>query len=222
MYNYNDNTKGTGKCPDDDWGSPNPAYCQQSINEVCTTVSQQPAANNSIWGYQTGTGKIDGDGADCYAGVNNGKGATAPIDFNTCLQAFASLNGCAETTNENYNADCTGATLNIQFNTNNGHAGQAVSNNLPAYALATPKFFGVDATSQSFNHPDPQLAADQSDQSLQAKQQQDQEAADAQGQKPGGGTAAAKPNAGVADGGEGSAAAKSVVAVGFGVPDDGE
>lgn len=210
MYNYNDNTKGAGKCSDAKWGSPNPAYCQQSINFVCLAISQQPASNDSTRGYQTGTGQIDGENA------------AAPIPFDTCMQAFASLAGCAKSTNENYNADCIGGSINLQFNTNNGHSGQAIKSKLPAYALATPKFFGVDKTSLDFNHPDSQLAADRSNQAAQIAQQQAQEGADANGQKAAGGTAGAKPNAGVPDGGEGIAAARAVVAVGFGVPTDGE
>ncbi len=51
------------------------------------------------------------------------------------MQAFASLAGCAESTNENYNADCIGGSINLQFNTNNGHSGQAIKSELPAYAL---------------------------------------------------------------------------------------
>lgn len=224
MYNYNAGTKGAGKCPDLDWGSPNPAYCAQSINFVCLALSQQPPANNSIFGYQTGAGVIDGDGADCYAGANNGKGATAAVPFDTCMQAFANLSGCAVPTFPGYIPDCIGGTWNLQFNTNNGHAGQAVRDNLPSYALATPKFFGVGATTQSFNHPDPQLAADTTEQSAQIAQQQSQENADANGAKQGGGTAGAEPNAGVpADEQEGgSGNGRAVVAVGFGAPSDGE
>ena len=51
QYDDNDNTKGNGKCPVANWGSPNPDYCQRSINFVCLALSQRPAVNNSIWGY---------------------------------------------------------------------------------------------------------------------------------------------------------------------------
>ena len=67
----------------------------------------------------------------------------------------------------------------------------------------------------SFNHPDPQLAADTSDQSAQNAQ-----AAKANGGGGGSGAAAAEPNEGVNE--EVAGGARSIVAVGFGVPADGE
>ena len=45
------------------------------------------------------------------------------------------------------------------------------------YGLGTPKFFGVDASKQSFNHPDGQPKADRSNQAAQIAQQRTQEAA---------------------------------------------
>ena len=226
MYNYNDNTKGAGTCPDPNWGSPNYQNCQQSINFVCLAISQTPASNTSVWGYETGTGQIDGQNADCYAGAMNGQGATATVSFDQCMQAFGSLMGCAESTNQNFNADCTGGTINLSFNienpSNSKHDGAPVDASLPSYALSTPKFFGVDGTKDNFNHPDPQLAGDRTDQSAQMAQQQQEEAAQANGGQSSG-TAGAEPNANVGEGEEEEASsARAVVAVGFGTPADGE
>ena len=138
------------------------------------------------------------------------------------MRAFSILNGCSKSTNENFNSACTGGTINLSFNINNPsdskRNGQPVDASLSSYALATPKFFGVEKTSENFNHPNPQLAADTTDQSAQYAQQQEQEAADANG----GGTAGAEPNAGVSEESEEDGAARAIIAVGFRAPTDGE
>ena len=173
MYNWNND----GSCPEENWGSPNASYCSQSIVSVCLAVSKLPANNNSGYGFQTGSRQIDGIGADCYAAANNGEKAP-PLDYNICLQQLTSLIACGTNTgNSGYLPACTGGTINAKYNDNEGHESQPLNVNLPRYGLGTPKFFGVDASKQSFNHPDGQPEADRSNQAAQIAQQQTQEAA---------------------------------------------
>ena len=68
---------------------------------------------------------------------------------------------------------------------------------------------------QSFDHPDPELADDTTDQSLLDAQE-----SKANGGGGAAGAAGAEPNEGVNE--EAAGGARSVVAVGFGVPSDGE
>ena len=164
FYNYNDGGSDQGTCPDYVGGGVNMQYCQQSIIAVCNSLAQVPASNMSSFGYQTGTGVNTGPSADCYAAANNGKNAPGPMVVSDCMAGFARLQGCAENTNVGFNPGCIGGTINDQFNTNNGKMGQAVDINKPRFALGPPNFFGVgSSTDESFNHPDPQLAADTSD-----------------------------------------------------------
>ena len=86
MYNWNDD----GTCPEENWGSPNVTYCSQPYVSVCLALSQLLANNDSAYGFQTGSGQIDGLGADCYAVGNNGENVPT-LYYNVCLQAFTSL-----------------------------------------------------------------------------------------------------------------------------------
>ena len=116
------------------------------------------------YAYQTGTGINKGPNADCYAAANNGKNAPGPMVVSDCMAAFARLQGCGESTNVGFNANCIGGTINVQFNTNNGKMGQAVDVNKARFGLGPPNYFGIGSTTdEDFNHPDPQLAADRSD-----------------------------------------------------------
>ena len=177
MYNFNDGTKGHGQCPNEHWGSPNPAYCDQSIIEVCAQVSQLPPGNDTSMTAQTGFGQNDGDGADCVAAVNNGNAPGVTLAYPDCISKFQSLQGCAETTNENYNADCIGAVLNSKYNDNEGHETLPLDISKPRFALSTPKFFGIVTANLTLIHPEPQLSSDTSQAAYQVAQSQQQSGA---------------------------------------------
>ena len=52
---------------------------------------------------------------------------------------------------------------------------------MPRYGLGTPKCLGVDASKQSFNHPDGQPEVNRPNQAARIAQQQSQEAASSSG-----------------------------------------
>ena len=127
-------------------GQPNEDYCAPAINATCTALVATAAGNSTTLATRIGTGVSDGANADCVAVSKNGK--NPPPDMATCLQKFAEIQGCFETTNVGYGANCVGGSINLSFCTTSA---PIIDGNLPTYQLGTP--LGVDQGDLSSNPP---------------------------------------------------------------------
>ena len=146
FYNYG--------CPTQCIASPNLEWCEQSIDAVCSSVSNSTANGQTTWfSYDTGEvgqqtlplpiviSNVESQANHCLAIVIVSDLVKQFPDFDTCKGAFQAINGCAVETTAGYNAACVGGSINIEGCDVEGKVSDAKlaqDPTLPAYVLGSP------------------------------------------------------------------------------------
>ena len=148
--------------------SPNPSYCQQSINAVCASASNATTFNSAPYTwitYTTGllsqptlpspnaplsiipaTPSKENEGRDhCLAIAILSSNLVQALTWETCQAAFASISTCADETRPGYDRECIGGTINIDGCDSAGRAAEQkliADERIPAYMLGSPVELG--------------------------------------------------------------------------------
>ena len=136
-------------CPIYCHSSPRIENCQQSIDAVCAkvaTASPSPKGKQQWFHYDTKTPTTTplnpaGDAGtpsndDCMALVRVSASTTLFPSAESCVRTFESLQGCAASTNQNFNASCVGGSINVDF-CSDRHGLLLDDKAGPAFALGT-------------------------------------------------------------------------------------
>ena len=138
--------------------SPNPAWCQQSIDAVCRASSTQktPATPESYtWiTYDTGpspVGPFTGNSLasqqdHCLAILIASEDVTTFPSYEACQAAFKKVGGCAVPTQQGYNATCVGGSLNLPSCVSEAGSLEVNDSRTPAYVLGAPQELRFIAT----------------------------------------------------------------------------
>ena len=116
--------------------SPDMSACQHSVDTVCAYVSKVlPSTVDRIFLYTTTSRDTLDPLRDCQAVVRLSHQVHSLAEA-SCVRSFSTIQGCAQDTNQHYNASQVGGSINIDFC--NDHRGRILNEGLTAFALGTP------------------------------------------------------------------------------------
>jgi len=117
-------------------GQPDPASCTQSIDYACKKLASTPANGTNSFIEISSSGSLnlafDNATAQCAALIRY-SGIQTATTYDQCVQSFAQIQGCSETTHVGFKAGCVGCTINFAFCDENLYS--IVDLTKPAYAL---------------------------------------------------------------------------------------